>query len=929
VNNSDNQSSEPQELTERILGLLRSQSRSMHTGELRKLLLLDKDAHGELVDQLAQMAEAGLVTELPGGRYRMPKGPRRAPAPEPGAGSSSRRRSDKQQRKRGGQLDLDVVGDDTSLQPNAADVDDEAGFDEDDEPAEEDAFLDGEATLEVAAEPASADDGDGDASFAASFERQPVPERVRERENRERSLHREQRRKARREREQEPTDRYARARNRGAKTLTGRLTVNPRGFGFVTTEETGPDVFIPPPALGSALHGDKVRVRVFPSPKGFDGQVLEVLERATHYIGGQLQILPHVTFIEPDDERLKTRVRVVGKLPAGASAGQGVIAKVVGYPEQPGEPLLATVIEAFDAAEFAEFEIKRILLSQGVQEAFEDDVQAEARAYGDHVTEADTVGREDFRELELLTIDPDDARDHDDAVYAERIRGGFRVIVAIADVSHYVKPGTALDREALARGCTIYLPPRAIPMLPRELSSHLASLLPEVDRLALAVDLELDAQGHVRTHKFVECVMRSAARLSYGGVARALGLTDKPPRQPAAESHKPQLLVLQEVAKLLGAQRKSRGSLDFDLPEAKVKLDPETGEPIDIERSRTDPGVRVAYNMIEELMLLANEVVARDLSKRKVAAIYRVHGAPNEEKVMAFAELSRSLGFRLDEDIAEHPIKLSRFLASVAGTQHAEVLSYLLLRAMQQATYATDNIGHFGLAAEDYVHFTSPIRRYPDLAVHRVVRKIARGEPLHGKKLKTELAEQAAESSRLERRAMLIEREVVDLYRAMLMRDRVGDEFQATITGITEHGIFAAIESPCVDVFCRMQSLPPDQYQSDQYGTRLFGLASGRSYALFDRLTVRIEEVSIARRRISAIPVEVERAEAPVQRGVGRSVPPGERKPMRRGAKPAKKAKRGAQAHKGRAQPEREVRRRKKETTRKQRKKGGKAKSRR
>jgi ribonuclease R len=367
-------------------------------------------------------------------------------------------------------------------------------------------------------------------------------------------------------------------------------------------------------------------------------------------------------------------------------------------------------------------------------------------------------------------------------------------------------------------------------------------------------------------------VIRSAARLSYGGVARALKLTNEPPRQPGAESRIPQLTTLAEVSKLLGIQRKQRGSLDFDLPEAKVKLDPETNEPVDIQLSRKDPGIRAAYNMIEELMLLANEVVARDLSARKVAAIYRVHGAPNEEKVLAFAQLSRSLGFNLDDDVTEHPGKLAPFLASVAGTPHAGVLSYLMLRAMQQATYATENIGHFGLAADDYVHFTSPIRRYPDLAVHRVVRKIARRESFRGKKLQTELVQQAAESSRLERRAMLIEREVVDLYRAMLMRDRVGDEFPAQITGITEHGIFAAIESPAVDVFIRLAALPADRYETDQYGTRMYGVHSGQSFALFDRLTVRIEDVSIARRRISAVPAsETTALPLPAQaRGAGR-----------------------------------------------------------
>jgi ribonuclease R len=704
-----------------------------------------------------------------------------------------------------------------------------------------------------------------------------------------------------------PHDRSRFGRSRGKQDLrTGRLTINPRGFGFVVTDEKGPDVFVPPPALGNALHGDRVRVRASPSPKGLDGQVVEVLERAVHYVGGQLHVMPAGAFIEPDDERIKARIEVEGPLPPNARTGQGVIAKIVAYPESAGDPLRASVMESFEAAEFADFEIKRILLSQGVQEEFPEDVVAEAQALPDHVLEEEIAGRVDYRKLDLLTIDPDDARDHDDAVWADRTGHGFKVIVAIADVSHYVREGTAMDREALGRGCTIYLPPRAIPMLPRELSSELASLLPKKDRLALAVEVELDQNGGILSHRFTEAVIRSAARLSYGGVARALGLTNEPAKQAGAESRRPLLQTLQEVAKLLGARRKHRGSLDFDLPEAKVKLNPETGEPIDIERSRKDPGVRVAYNIVEELMLLANEVVAADLSRRKVAAIYRVHGAPNEEKVLAFAELARSLGFRLEDEVTEQPGGLAKFLASVTGTPHAELLGYLLLRAMQQATYATENIGHFGLAAEDYVHFTSPIRRYPDLAVHRVVRRIARGENVHSKKLKTQLAEQAQESSRLERRAMVIEREVVDLYRAMLMREHIGEVFNATITGVTEHGVYAAVDSPYVDVLCRATSLFPDRYEIDQHGTRLYGVTSGASYALFDRIALRIDDVSIARRKISGVPVESARVEQigkPKQRRVER----GERTTPARGAK-------------GRDPQQRTARRKQKETRRDDRK---------
>jgi ribonuclease R len=351
--------------------------------------------------------------------------------------------------------------------------------------------------------------------------------------------------------------------------------------------------------------------------------------------------------------------------------------------------------------------------------------------------------------------------------------------------------------------------------------------------------------------------------------------------------------------------------MDFDLPEAKVKLNHDTGEPIDVERSRKDPGVRVAYNMVEELMLLANEVVAADLSKRKVAAIYRVHGAPNEEKVLAFAELARSLGFTLEDEVSEKPGELARFLASVSETPHAELLGYLLLRAMQQATYATENIGHFGLAAEDYVHFTSPIRRYPDLAVHRVVRRIARGEQIHGKKLQEELQEQAVESSRLERRAMLIEREVVDLYRAMLMRDHVGEEFEATITGVTEHGIYAALDTPYVDVLIRATALFPDRYEIDQHGTRLFGVQSGASYALFDRIKIRIEDVSIARRKISAVPIESE--ERPKQLARPRQL-------KRSGARPQLAAN---DSRKSRDPAQRGARRKVKETRREQKRGGG------
>ncbi len=314
----------------------------------------------------------------------------------------------------------------------------------------------------------------------------------------------------------------------------------------------------------------------------------------------------------------------------------------------------------------------------------------------------------------MVTIDPPDARDHDDAVWAERLAGGaFRVVVAIADVSHYVREGSALDRAALERATSIYLPDRVIPMLPHELSSNLASLVPDEDRLTLAVEVEVGPKGAIRRHRFIEGVMRSGARLSYHGVARALHLTEQGEPQHEAERRRELLSTLWDVSKALRARRQRRGSIDFDLPEPRIVLD-DGGEPIDIRRSRTDPGVRKTYALIEDLMLLANEVVATDLSRRKVPAIYRVHGEPNEAKIAIFAELASSLGYALDEDAGRRPRKLAEFLKRVEGTTHAQALSFLLLRAMQQAAYDTTNVGHFALAAPNYLHFTSPIRRYPD-----------------------------------------------------------------------------------------------------------------------------------------------------------------------------------------------------------------------
>ena len=638
--------------------------------------------------------------------------------------------------------------------------------------------------------------------------------------------------------------------------LQGWLTVHPRGFGFVAVEDGGPDVFVPGEYLGPALHGDRVEVHARPSPRGREGTIIGVLRRRTERITGIVRRSGKLLELLPDDGRLRP-MTVRGEVPKEARGpGQVVIAKVIRWPHHADDRPEVEIDEILGVQGLTEVEVAKIKIRDGIVEPFPDDVLEEAAAIPAEVPEADKEGREDLRGLDLCTIDPPNARDHDDAVWAERRGSGYRVVIAIADVSHYVQEGTAIDTEALSRGCSIYLPDRAIPMLPKELSSNLASLVPDVDRLCMAVEVHLDKRGKIESYRFLEGVMQSRAKLTYEGVARALGLTEAGPTQPAAESRIEGLTVLLEVARILRQKRMQRGSLDFDLPEARVVLDEQEIEPIDVVRSRKDPGIREAYRMVEDLMLLANEVVAQDLAERGVPAIYRVHGPPDETKLASFCELAASLGFSSDVESAQDPKSLSKFLRKVEGAPRADVLNFLLLRAMQQAFYdTTPDVGHFGLGARHYLHFTSPIRRYPDLAVHRVVRKLARGESIDASKLKPKLQQQAADSSRLERRAMGAERDVVALYRTILMRDRVGEIFDGQVAFVEGFGFATAFDEPFVEAFTPVERLD-DFYEVDELGIRLTGKNTGRSFMLGDRVRVRLEDANIQRRELVALPEE-------------------------------------------------------------------------
>lgn len=641
--------------------------------------------------------------------------------------------------------------------------------------------------------------------------------------------------------------------------LEGHLTVNPRAFGFVAGEDGAGDIFIPPGAMGAALHGDRVEVVARPSPKGREGTIVGIVRRRPVRITGTLRKAGRSAWLEPDDPRLRSPMQLVEPPPKKAKAGYAVLADIVHFPQDAREFPEVRIVDVLGVQGLTTVEVQKIKIREGVVEEFSEAVLEEATAFADRVTAAEKKGREDLRSLDLVTIDPATARDHDDALFAETTKdGGFRIVVAIADVSHYVRPGTAIDDEARSRGVSIYLPDRAIPMLPPQLSTHLASLVPKKDRLCLGVDVKLGPNGAIRSFRYIDGVMRSGAKITYEGAARALGLTDQGPREPEADKRQEMLQVLLAASRALRKRRLRRGALDFDLPEAKIMLDHEGVEPVAIERSRKDPGIREAYRLVEEMMLLANEVVAADLTERAMPAIYRIHGKPDEAKLELFAQLAASLGFDLDPEDAQDPRKLARFLKQIDGTAQASVLRYLLLRAMQQAVYdIAPKVGHFGLAAKDYLHFTSPIRRYPDLAVHRIVRKVARGERIDAAAVKPSMRRAAVEASRLERRAMSVERDVVNLYRAIFMRDRVGEEFEATISGATESGFYAAFDDPFVEAFVPVARLDDDYYTLDRLGIRLSGLKSGKIFTLGDRVKLRLEHVDIAGRELRAVPADV------------------------------------------------------------------------
>ncbi|PTL85273.1 ribonuclease R [Vitiosangium sp. GDMCC 1.1324] len=640
-------------------------------------------------------------------------------------------------------------------------------------------------------------------------------------------------------------------------TVEGILHVHRDGYGFVhPSSGEGDNIFLPPQEAARALDNDRVLVEAWGRPGRMEGRLLDVVGRTrTLAVGTYVERGRRHALVIPYDKNLQAQgpIRVpptqmaregdVVKVRLGIGAellelGDGLYGEVAGSLGKPGDPST---------------EVLSIAYSQGFSDEFPPEVMDEADRIRPVVSEeeARAEGRRDLRSLPLVTIDGEDARDFDDAVYVEPVAEGWRLVVAIADVTHYVREGTALDAEALHRATSVYLPDRVLPMLPERLSNGICSLRPDEDRLCMVADMVLDPRGRLLTSELYPAVMRSQARCTYNEVQDVLDGKDVPHRN-AFKLHFERLM---ELARVLMVMRKERGAIDFNLPEHKVMMG-EDGLPSRMERrERKD-----SHRLIEECMLAANEAVAKFFADLGLPSVYRYHGEPDEEKLAVFAQLAQAYGFRLQAEEVT-PKSLNAFMAQLQGHPEERALNQLLLRSMMQAVYTASDIGHYGLAAEYYLHFTSPIRRYPDLLVHRLLKAhwARKGQQRPAAELEREeqrLEDMASQSSDRERAAMQVEREVVSYYAALMMKDRIGEEFTATVAGIVDFGFFVELDEVHVEGLVRADSLG--------FGARFdkalhsLTLPGGFRVRVGQKARVRLVNVNLALRRIEFEALEID-----------------------------------------------------------------------
>lgn len=626
--------------------------------------------------------------------------------------------------------------------------------------------------------------------------------------------------------------------------ISGVVQGHPDGFGFLIPDDktklNGEDLFLSPKEMSQVMHGDRAMVRM----SGLDrrgrpeGKLVEVLERRTQKLVGRVLRTSGVTIVAAEDKRINQDILIPYHLDMNAKSGQVVMVELTEQPSSHAQPM-GKVVEILGNYADSGMEIEIALRKHKLPHEFNKAAVQQAEAFPRLVQATDYQGRIDCRDIPLITIDGETARDFDDAVFAEPQGKGWRLVVAIADVSFYVKPGDALDKDAIERGNSVYFPRRVIPMLPEALSNGLCSLNPDVERLCMICDMQVDGLGIVKQYKFYPSVMRSKARMTYTQVHEIL---QNPDSELAGKYDwlVPHLNDLQSVYKILLSQREKRGAIEFESTETMMHFNDEgkIDQIVPVKRNE-------AHRLIEEYMLAANVCAADFLSSHEHPALYRVHETPTVEKLELLRTFMGEFGFGVGGGDSPHAKDYGKLLAQIKLRPDAQLLQTVLLRSMMQAVYSPDNLGHFGLAYDAYAHFTSPIRRYPDLLIHRAIKAV-----LNGDKYKADWATLGAHCSMTERRADDATRDVNNWLKCFYMQDKIGEVFEGTVAGVTSFGLFVALDGVYVEGLVHVTELGNDYFQYDKARHEMAGERTGVRYRLGDRLTIKVVRVDLETTKI-------------------------------------------------------------------------------
>lgn len=631
-----------------------------------------------------------------------------------------------------------------------------------------------------------------------------------------------------------------------AEHYKGIFQANSRGFGFVAPEDGGEDVFISEDNMLGAFQGDEVEYIITAAPSGRrrEGKIVRILSHTVRKIVGLYEKSRNFGFVRPDNQRYLNDIYIPSGKEMGAMTGHKVVVELTSYGGEHAKPE-GRIIEIIGHINDPGTDILSIVMDYGIRTEFPEKVLNQAVRVGKEVSGADCAGRKDLRDWQMVTIDGEDAKDLDDAVSLTMEGENYVLGVHIADVTNYVQERSALDREALERGTSVYLADRVIPMLPQKLSNGICSLNAGENRLALSCIMKISKTGEIVDHEIAETVICVDRRMSYSGVQKILQSDEQALKEN--EEFVPMILQMKELSDLIRERRGRRGSIDFDFPETKILLD-ENGKPVEIRPYERNDATKI----IEDFMLMANETVAEEYFWRELPFLYRTHEVPDEEKIRKLSTFINNFGYHIHVRNEVKPKEIQKLLGKVEGTPEEDLISRLALRSMKRARYTTENTGHFGLAAKYYTHFTSPIRRYPDLQIHRIIKENLRGRLNENRISHYEeiLPEVARKCSERERSAEEAEREVTKMKKAEYMRARIGEEYDGVISGVTKWGIYVELPNT-VEGLVHVADMKDDHYEFSEQEYELYGRHTGKTYKLGQRIRVRVADADKVQRTVN------------------------------------------------------------------------------